>query len=64
MHNQTIWNEKSFAGKIQYWYQWYLPNNGVGHYTINSLLFLTTAREKFFKMYERFIDQLKMYARQ
>ena len=35
---------------------------GVGHYVINSLLFLTTAREKYVKMYERFIDQLKMYS--
>ena len=30
---------------------------------MNSLLFLTTAREKYFKMYERFINQLKMYAK-
>ena len=36
---------------------------GVGHYAINSLLFLTTAREKYVKMYERFINEPKMYAR-
>ena len=28
---------------------------------INSLLFLTTAREKYVKMYERFINQLREY---
>ena len=63
MHKQKSWIEKLFAGKIQLWYQWYLSKDGVGHYAINSLLFLTTAREKFVKMYERFIDQLKMYAK-
>ena len=51
--------KKVFAGKIQSSYQWYFSKDGVGHYAINSLLFLTTAREKIVKMYERFIDQLK-----
>ena len=36
---------------------------GVGHYAINSLLFLTTAREKYVKMYERLINQLRMYSK-
>ena len=45
LHNQTTWNEKLFAGKIDNWYSWYLSEKGVGHYVINSLLFLTTARE-------------------
>ena len=63
LHNQTTWNEKLFAGKINDWYHWYLSEKGVGHYAINSLLFLTTAREKYVKRYERFINQLKMYAR-
>ena len=29
-------------------------------YTINLLLFLTTVRQKYVKMYERFINQLRM----
>ena len=62
MLNHTTWNEKLVARKIQLWYQRYLSKEGVGHYAINSLLFLTTAREKYVKMYKRFIDQLKMYA--
>ena len=49
-------------GKIEDWYGWYLSERGVSHYTINSLLFLTTAREKYAKIYERFINQLKMYS--
>ena len=52
LHNQTSWNEQLFAGKIGNWYGWYLSGKGVGHYAINSLLFLTTAREKYVKMYE------------
>ena len=63
LHSQTTWNEKLFAEKIDDWYHWYLSEKGVGHYAINSLLFLTTAREKYVKMYERFINQLKMYAK-
>ena len=34
---------------------------GIQHYAINSLLFLTTIREKYAKMYERFLNQLRQY---
>ena len=46
MHNHTTWNEKILAGKIHQWYQWCLHKDGVGHYTTNSSLFLTTIRGK------------------
>ena len=61
LHNQTTWNERLFAGQIKDWYHWYLSSRGVNHYAINSLLFLTTAREKYVKMYERFINQVREY---
>ena len=35
-----------------------LPN-----YAINSVLFLTMIQEKYVKMYERFIEELKLYSR-
>ena len=35
---------------------------GIQHYAINSLLFLTTVREKYVKMYERFLNQLSQYS--
>ena len=54
--NQTSWNEKLFVGKIDDWCCWYLSEKGVGHYAINSLLFLTSAREIYVKMYEGFIN--------
>ena len=39
------------------------PKDTVGHYAINSLLFLTMTREIYVKMYERFINQLGIYAK-
>ena len=35
---------------------------GINQYAINSILFLTTVREKYVNMYERFLNQLKKYA--
>ena len=58
LYNQSTWKEKLFAGQIEVWYQWQLSEKGLSHYAINSLLFLTTTREKYVKMYERFINQL------
>ena len=62
LHNQSTWNEKLFAGQIEDWYHWYLSAKGINHYVINSLLFMTTVREKYVKMYERFINQLREYS--
>ena len=58
MHNKTIWNEKLFAGKLDNWYHWHLSKDGVGHYAINSLLYITTMKEKYVRVYEMFISQL------
>ena len=55
MQNCTTWNEKTFAGKLHDWMELYAHNKGVHNYTINSVLFLTTEREKYVKMYERFL---------
>ena len=46
LHDQSTWNERLFAGQIKDWYHWYLSSKVVNLYAINSLLFLTTAREK------------------
>ena len=63
MQNFTNWNEKTFAGKLHYWMELYSCNEGVHHYAINSVLFLTMVRENYVKMYKRFIDELKMYSK-
>ena len=62
LHNRTTWNEKLFSGQINNLYNYYSSSSGVQHYAINSLLFLTTVREKYVKMYERFLNQLRQYS--
>ena len=62
MHNKTTLNEKLFVGKLTNWYQWYLSKDGVAHYAINSILYITLLRKKYVKMYEIFKSKLKMYA--
>ena len=61
MQNFTTWNEKTFAGKLHDWMEIYAQDEGLHNYAINSVLFLTTVREKYVKMYERFIEELKLY---
>ena len=63
MHNFTTWNEKTFAGKLHDWIELYTQDEGVHNYAINSILFLMTVREKYIKMYERFLEELKLYSR-
>ena len=62
LHNRTTWNEKLFSGQITNWYNYYSSSSGMQHYAINSLLFLTTIREKYVKMYKRFLNQLRQYS--
>ena len=54
--------KKLFAGQIKDWYYYYLTSGGVNQYAVHSILFLTTVREKYVKMYERFLNQLKQYS--
>ena len=63
MQNFTTWNEKTFSGKLHDWMEIYSQDEGVCNYAINSVLFLTTVREKYVKMYERFIEELKFYSK-
>ena len=63
MQNFTTWNKKTFAGKLQDWMELYAQDKGVCNYAINSVLFMTTVREKYVKMYERFIEELKLYSK-
>ena len=63
MQNFTTWNEKTFAGKLHDWMEIYSQDEGMHNYAINSVLFLTAVREKYVKMYERFIEELKLYSK-
>ena len=62
LHNRTTWSEKLFSGQINNWYNYYSSSAGVQHYAVNSLSFLTTVGEKYVKMYERFLNQLRQYS--
>ena len=59
MQNTTTWKERTFASKLNQMYQVYLNEKGAHNFAINSVLFLTTVREKYIKMYERLIEELK-----
>ena len=59
----ATWNEETFAGKLHDWMEIYVQDKGMCNYAINSVLFLTTVREKYIKMYERFIEELKLYSK-
>ena len=62
-HNTNTWKERTFVARLNQWLELYLHQDGIGHYAINSILFLTLIREKYVKMYERFLKQLKMYSK-
>ena len=41
----------------------YSQDEGIHNYALNSVLCLTTVREKYVKMYERFIEEIKLYSK-
>ena len=55
--------KKTFAGKLHDWMEIYSQDEGMCNYAINSVLFLTTVREKYVGMYGRFIEELKLYSK-
>ena len=51
MQNVTTCKERTFAGKLTQMYQLYLNDEGAHNFAISSILFLTTMREKYIKIY-------------
>ena len=47
MHNTTMWKERTFAGRLNQLFEMYLHQEGMHHYAINSVLYLTSVREKY-----------------
>ena len=62
MNNRSVWYEKLYAGHVNKWFEMYLAGQGANYYAIHSLLYLRTIQEKYIKMYERFVNQLKEYS--
>ena len=64
MQNLTTWKEKIFVGKMTDWVKKNLAKSkNEFAYSVDTILFLTTVREKYVKMYERFIVELKSYSK-
>ena len=62
MNNRSVWYERLYAGQVNKWFELYLASQGANYYAIHSLLYLRTIQEKYIKMYERFVNQLKEYS--
>ena len=52
MHNFTTWKERTFVRRLHNWLELYFHEEGMHHYAINSVLYLTMIREKYVKMYK------------
>ena len=64
MHNVTTWKEKIFVGTMHKCLKDELTNsNNEFSYSTDSMLFLTTIKEKYVRMYEKFIVELKSYSK-
>ena len=61
MNTKSVWFERLYAGHVNKWFEMYSSSQGANYYEIHSLLYLRTIQEKYIKMYERFVNQLKEY---
>ena len=59
MNTRLVWFERLYAGHINKWFKMYSSSQGANYYTIHSLLYLRTIQDKYIKMYEKFVNQLK-----
>ena len=64
MQNLTSWKERMFVGKMTEWVKKELAKSKNEYsYLVDTILFLTMVKEKYVKMYERFIAELKSYSK-
>ena len=64
MHNFTSLKERLFVGRVNECLKQQLTHHNDEHsYSITTLLFLRTINEKYVRMYERFINELKTYSK-
>ena len=59
MNNRSVWYERLYAGHVNKWFEMYSASQGANYYSIHLLLYLRTIQDKYIKMYERFVNQLK-----
>ena len=64
MQNITTWKEQMFVSKMNAWLKHKLENiHSEFDYSMDAMLFLTTIKEKYVRMYERFINELRSYSK-
>ena len=64
MQNVTTWKERIFVSKMNEWLKHKLADiYNEFDYSTDMVLFLTTVKEKYVRMYEKFINELKSYSR-
>ena len=62
MQNVTTWKEKIFVSEMNEWLKHKLADiHNKFDYSIDAMLFLTTVKEKYVRMCEKFIAELKSY---
>ena len=64
MQNVTTWKEKVFVSEMNEWIRCRLEGiHNEFDYSIDAVLFLTMVKEKYVRMYEKFINELKSYSK-
>ena len=63
MQNVTTWKEKIFVSKMNDWLKSGLEDvHSEFDYSMDAALFLTTVKEKYVRMYEKFTNELRSYS--
>ena len=64
MKNVTTWKEQIFVSKMNDWLKHQLENiRSEFDYSVDAVLFLTTIKEKYVRMCEKFITELRSYSK-
>ena len=64
MQNVTTWKEKNFVSEMNEWLKHKLADiHNEFDYSIDAMLFLRTVKEKYVRMYEEFIAELRSYSK-
>ena len=64
VQNVTTWKERVFVSKMNEWLKCKLEDIcSEFDYSIDAVLFLTTVKEKYVRMYKKFINELKSYSK-
>ena len=62
LQNVTTWKEQIFVSEMNTWLKHKLENiHSKFDYSMDAVLFLTTIKEKYVRMYEKYINKLTSY---